>query len=83
MNAPSADDLIWTRGTTEAIKLVARSYARPRLQPCDEILVSEAEHHANLIPWLMVSEQTGSQVVKLPIGTNRLPGSGASHHPGA
>lgn len=73
INAPSADDIIWTRGTTEAINLVAQSYARPRLLPGDEILVSEAEHHANLIPWLMVAEQTGAQVVKLPIGTNRLP----------
>ncbi|NIG62674.1 MAG: cysteine desulfurase CsdA [Serratia symbiotica] len=73
INAPSADDIIWTRGTTEAINLVAQSYARPRLQPGDEILVSEAEHHANLIPWLIVAEQTGAQVIKLPIGTNRLP----------
>ncbi len=73
VNAPSADDIIWTRGTTEAINLVAQSYARPRLQPGDEILVSEAEHHANLIPWLMVAEQTGARVVKLPLGADRLP----------
>ncbi|MGB8663439.1 MAG: cysteine desulfurase CsdA, partial [Serratia inhibens] len=49
------------------------SYARPRLQAGDEILVSEAEHHANLIPWLMVAEQTGARVVKLPLGADRLP----------
>ncbi|ENZ5482936.1 cysteine sulfinate desulfinase [Serratia marcescens BIDMC 44] len=73
INAPSADDIVWTRGTTEAINLVAQSYLRPRLQPGDEILVSEAEHHANLIPWLMVAEQTGARVVKLPIGADRLP----------
>lgn len=73
INAPSADDIIWTRGTTEAINLVAQSYARPLLQPGDEILVSEAEHHANLIPWLMVAEQTGARVVKLPLGADRLP----------
>ncbi|WP_265556528.1 cysteine desulfurase CsdA [Serratia grimesii] len=73
VNAPSADDIIWTRGTTEAINLVAQSYARPRLQPGDEILVSEAEHHANLIPWLMVAEQTGARVVKLPLGADSLP----------
>ncbi len=73
VNAPSAEDIIWTRGTTEAINLVAQSYARPRLQPGDEILVSEAEHHANLIPWLMVAEQTGARVVKLPLGADRLP----------
>ncbi|KEY59367.1 cysteine desulfurase CsdA [Serratia sp. DD3] len=73
VNAPSADDIVWVRGTTEAINLVAQSYARPRLQAGDQILVSEAEHHANLIPWLMVAEQTGAQVVKLPLGKDRLP----------
>ncbi len=73
INAPTADDIIWARGTTEAINLVAQSYARPRLKPGDEILVSEAEHHANLIPWLMVAEQTGARVVKLPLGADRLP----------
>lgn len=73
LNAPCADDIVWVRGTTEAINLVAQSYARPRLQPGDQILVSEAEHHANLIPWLMVAEQTGAQVVKLPLGNDHLP----------
>ncbi|MCV4809745.1 aminotransferase class V-fold PLP-dependent enzyme, partial [Escherichia coli] len=43
------------------------------LQPGDEIIVSEAEHHANLVPWLMVAGQTGARVVKLPLGTDRLP----------
>ncbi|MBE8359528.1 aminotransferase class V-fold PLP-dependent enzyme, partial [Leptospira interrogans] len=62
-----------TRGTTEAINLIAQSYARPRLQPEDEIIVSEAEHHANLIPWLMVAEQTGAKIVKLPLGLDHLP----------
>jgi cysteine sulfinate desulfinase len=73
LNAPSADDIVWTRGTTEAINLVAQSYARPRLQPGDNIIVSEAEHHANLIPWLMVAQQSGAQVVKLPLGADYLP----------
>ncbi|AGB83755.1 cysteine desulfurase, catalytic subunit CsdA [Serratia sp. FGI94] len=69
----AAEEIVWTRGTTEAINLVAQSYARPRLQPGDEIIVSEAEHHANLIPWLMVAQQTGARVIKLPLGTDRLP----------
>lgn len=69
----AAEEIVWTRGTTEAINLVAQSYARPRLQPGDEIIVSEAEHHANLIPWLMVAQQTGARVIKLPLGANRLP----------
>ena len=73
LNAPSGEDIVWTRGTTEAINMVAQSYVRPRLKPGDEIIVSEAEHHANLVPWLMVAEQTGARVVKLPLAGNRLP----------
>ena len=73
LNAPSGQDIVWTRGTTEAINMVAQCYARPRLQPGDEIIVSEAEHHANLVPWLMVAEQTGARVVKLPLNASRLP----------
>ncbi|QGU12099.1 cysteine desulfurase CsdA [Leclercia sp. J807] len=72
LNAESGKNIVWTRGTTEAINMVAQCYARPRLQPGDEIIVSEAEHHANLVPWLMVAEQTGAKVVKLPIGTDCL-----------
>lgn len=53
--------------------MVAQSYVRPRLKPGDEIIVSEAEHHANLVPWLMVAGQTGARVVKLPLAGNRLP----------
>lgn len=70
---PDAKNIVWTKGTTEAINLVAQSYARSHLQPGDEIIVSEAEHHANLIPWLMVAQQTGAHVIKLPLGPDRLP----------
>lgn len=73
LNAESGKNIVWTRGTTEAINMVAQCYARPRLRPGDEIIVSEAEHHANLVPWLMVAEQTGARVVKLPLGADRLP----------
>ncbi|HBU94264.1 MAG TPA: cysteine desulfurase CsdA, partial [Leclercia adecarboxylata] len=72
LNAESGKNIVWTRGTTEAINMVAQCYARPRLQPGDEIIVSEAEHHANLVPWLMVAEQTGARVVKLPLGADLL-----------
>ncbi|ELY4670290.1 cysteine desulfurase CsdA [Cronobacter muytjensii] len=73
INAPDSRDIVWTRGTTESINIIAQCYARPRLAPGDEIIVSEAEHHANLVPWLMVAEQTGAKVVKLPTGADRLP----------
>ncbi len=73
INAGSGKNIVWTRGTTEAINMVAQCYARPRLKPGDEIIVSEAEHHANLVPWLMVAEQTGARVVKLPLNEKYLP----------
>ncbi|XBS68996.1 cysteine desulfurase CsdA [Acerihabitans sp. KWT182] len=71
--APAADAVVWTRGATESINLVAQSYARPRLQPGDEIIVSEAEHHANLVPWLMAAQHTGARVVKWPLDAGLLP----------
>jgi len=76
LNAPAGKNIVWTRGTTEAINMVAQSYMRPRLQPGDEIIVSEAEHHANLVPWLMVAQQTGAQVIKLPLTAEGLPDVG-------
>ncbi len=73
LKAPADKNIVWTKGTTEAINLVAQGYFRPRLQAGDEIIVSEAEHHANLVPWLMVAEQTGARVIKWPIGNGFLP----------
>lgn len=73
INAPDDKSIVWTRGTTEAINMVAQSYARPRLQRGDEIIVSVAEHHANLVPWLMVAEQTGAKVIRLPLNAHLLP----------
>ena len=83
INADSGKNIVWTRGTTEAINMVAQCYARPLLQPGDEMIVSEAEHHANLVPWLMVAEQTGARVVKLPLGTDFLPDYAAQPYSGA
>ncbi|MFP1778053.1 cysteine desulfurase CsdA [Lonsdalea quercina] len=73
IGASGPRSVIWTRGATESINLVAQSFARPLLSPGDEIVVSEAEHHANLLPWLMVARQTGASVVKLPLGDDLLP----------
>ncbi len=67
LNARHAEEIVFTRGTTEAINLVAQSYARPRLQPGDEIILSTMEHHANIVPWQMVCEQTGAIVKVVPI----------------
>src|SRR6202142_3952747 len=67
INARSRHEIIFVRGTTEAINLVAQSYARPLLQPGDEILITHLEHHANIVPWQMVCEQTGAKLVVAPI----------------
>jgi len=67
VNARSRHEIIFVRGTTEAINLVAQSYARPILQPGDEILITHLEHHANIVPWQMVCEQTGAKLVVAPI----------------
>jgi cysteine desulfurase/selenocysteine lyase len=67
VNARSTREVIFVRGTTEAINLVAQSYARPRLQPGDEIVISWLEHHANIVPWQMVCEQTGAKLRVAPI----------------
>ncbi|HTM22049.1 MAG TPA: cysteine desulfurase [Kofleriaceae bacterium] len=67
LGAAAREEIIFLRGTTEAINLVAQSYARPRLQPGDEVLVSGLEHHSNIVPWQQVCEQTGARLVVVPI----------------
>ena len=67
INARSTKEIIFVRGTTEAINLVAQSFARPRLKAGDEIIVTELEHHANIVPWQMVCEQTGCTLKVAPI----------------
>ena len=69
INARSRSEVIFVRGTTEAINLVAQSYARPTLRAGDEILITHLEHHANIVPWQMVCEQTGAKLVVAPMDT--------------
>ncbi|MGB5444580.1 MAG: cysteine desulfurase, partial [Psychromonas sp.] len=67
LHAPAREGIIFVRGATEAINLVAQSYARPRLKPGDEILISAMEHHSNIVPWQMVCQQTGALLKVVPI----------------
>ncbi|MCG3765977.1 cysteine desulfurase CsdA [Vibrio cincinnatiensis] len=67
IGAEQSRNIIWTRGATEALNLIAQSYARNILLPGDEILLCETEHHANIVPWQMVAQQTGAKVVKIPM----------------
>ena len=67
LNASSDKEIIFVRGATEAINLVAQSFVRPQLQAGDEILISYLEHHANIVPWQMVCEQTGAKLKVIPM----------------
>lgn len=72
IHSQSSHQIVWTRGTTESINIIAQSYARPLLQVNDEIIVSELEHHSNLLPWLIVAKQTGAKLIKWSAEVNEL-----------
>lgn len=67
INAPSPNGVIFTRNTTESINLVAYSWARNNLQPGDEILLTEMEHHSNLVPWQLAARHTGAKLKFVPV----------------
>jgi cysteine desulfurase/selenocysteine lyase len=67
LNAASEREIVFTRGTTEAVNLVANSYLAPRLKPGDEILITHMEHHANIVPWQLLCERTGAKLKVAPI----------------
>jgi cysteine desulfurase/selenocysteine lyase len=67
LNAAEDREIIFVRGATEAINLVAQSYGRGRIDPGDEILISAMEHHANIVPWQMLCEQSGAVLRVVPI----------------
>ena len=67
VNAASRTEIVLTSGTTESINLVAQSYCRPLLQPGDQILITWLEHHSNIVPWQLVCEQTGAELIVAPI----------------
>jgi cysteine desulfurase/selenocysteine lyase len=67
LNAADWREIVFVRNATEGINLVAQSYLRPRLEAGDEILISEMEHHANIVPWQLVAEATGAKLVVAPV----------------
>ena len=67
INARKIEEIIFVRGTTEAINLVAQSYGRSKLQAGDEILITTMEHHSNIVPWQIVCQQTGAVLKVAPI----------------
>jgi cysteine desulfurase/selenocysteine lyase len=67
LGARDSREIVFTRGTTEAINLVAHSFVRPRLEPGDEVLISAMEHHSNIVPWQLVCEERGAKLNVIPI----------------
>jgi cysteine desulfurase / selenocysteine lyase len=67
INAAAPSEIVFTRGTTEGINLVANSWARGALRPGDEILLTGMEHHSNIVPWQLVAAQTGAVVRAVPL----------------
>ena len=67
LNASRVEEIVFTSGTTDAINLVAQSYVRPRVGKGDEILLTEMEHHSNIVPWQLLCEQTGATLKVVPI----------------
>ena len=66
IGAPSSEEIVFVRGTTEGINLVANAYVKPLLEPGDEIIVSILEHHANIVPWQIVAQATGAVIKVIP-----------------
>jgi len=66
INAPSSRQVIFTKGATEGINLVAQSYGRPQLKPGDDIVITAMEHHSNIVPWQLLCEQTGAALQAAP-----------------
>ncbi|MBT7608110.1 MAG: cysteine desulfurase [Bacteriovoracaceae bacterium] len=67
INSNKAHEIIFTKGTTESINLVANSFGRTYFNQDDVILISTMEHHSNIVPWQLIAEQTGAKVVEIPI----------------
>jgi len=67
LNAKKSEEIVWTRGTTESINLVAATWGRQNIKAGDEILVTGMEHHSNIVPWQMLCQQTGATLRPIPV----------------
>lgn len=70
LNAKKSEEIVWTRGTTESINLVAATWGRQNIKAGNEILVTGMEHHSNIVPWQMLCEQTGATLRPIPVKDN-------------
>jgi len=67
LGSPSKDNIVFVRGTTEGINLAAQGYVKPLLGPGDEIILTHLEHHANIVPWQIIAEETGALIKVAPV----------------
>src|SRR5881296_2400106 len=67
INARNAEEIVFTRGTTEGINLVAQAWGAKNVRAGDKILLTEMEHHSNIVPWQMLAERTGAKLIYFPI----------------
>ena len=81
IGAADPAELVWVRGATEGLNLVAQAWARPRLGPGDEVLVTNIEHHSNIVPWQLVCQQTGAKLVWYSLQDHRRPPEPAEFAP--
>lgn len=70
INAGESEEIIFTKGTTESINLVARSYGSKYLNPGDEILLSGMEHHSNIVPWQIIAQEKGASIKVIPVSNS-------------
>jgi len=70
LGAPSSQNIVFVRGTTEAINLVANAYVKPLLKPGDEIILTLLEHHANIVPWQLIAQETGALIRVVPVDSS-------------
>jgi cysteine desulfurase/selenocysteine lyase len=70
IGAPAADNIVFVRGTTEGINLAAQAYVKPLLKPGDEIVLTVLEHHANIVPWQLIAQETGAVIRVAPVDSS-------------
>lgn len=70
IGAPSRDNIVFVRGTTEGVNLVAHAYVKQYLKPGDEIILTMLEHHANIVPWQLVAQETGAVIKVVPVDSD-------------
>lgn len=70
INSISTDNIVWTRGTTESINMIAYGFLSHNINEGDEIIINDSEHHSNIVPWLIIAKQKNAKIVRIPLKNN-------------